>query len=216
MREDLLLEITEAVEKAQRQIRKAHETWNRNQRFLEENYSETDEEESKSEKKSLQIMQRREDLTYRFRNNICKDLEKMDLAISPLIDNRHMKFFITTDAPDDFLYDDSLNFLHDMASTPALAIAEVETYYNIAPHDYFPLYRPRYLLFHINIAHETFCMSLMNPDRLDIPDYNSKTPYIVLAEFPLENYDLEKVQRILVDFVKKEIEEIIQICIPDV
>lgn len=99
MREDLLLEIAEAVEKAQRQIRKAHETWNRNQIFLEENYSETDEEQSKSEKKSLQIMERREDLTYRLRNNICKDLEQMDQAISLLIDNDHMKFFITTDAP---------------------------------------------------------------------------------------------------------------------
>lgn len=139
MRKELLLEIAETVEKAHRQIRKAHETWNRNQRFLEENYSETDEEQSKSEKKSLQIMQRREDLTYRFRNNICKDLEQMDLVISPLIDNRYMKFFITTDAPDDFLYDDSLNFLHDMASTPALAIAEVETYSTIAPGDYPPL-----------------------------------------------------------------------------
>lgn len=39
MGEDLLVEIAETVEKAQHQIRKAHETWNRNQRSLEENYS---------------------------------------------------------------------------------------------------------------------------------------------------------------------------------
>ncbi|MCY4781191.1 hypothetical protein ORI89_16130 [Sphingobacterium sp. UT-1RO-CII-1] len=205
MRQELLNEISQAFEKTDQKLKAANKLFDEQQVVLSM-YKSSPEKEKKVKNRLKNYLLKHQDkcekLALKFRNNIEEEITRLDKLLEPLITHKNMLFSVLSNNPNSILYD-SDDTIEYIVATPAWININIEAPY-ILVGNHSPEFMPSMLFFYVDIKKEVCCVSICNPDRLDI-EYNSKTPWLKLAEFPLENYNIEEVHQIIVDYLTNDL-----------